>query len=867
MKIAVRVLIVMAALCVAVVVAVRLFFPEEKIKGILTKEMSERLGHDVSIESVSLGLYPDLELVAREIQVIDRSTSQLLLSTGRIRIDMSLSELLRRRYVVETVNIGAPTLNLIRGADGMWNIEKLFPAKKGDGDTVAGEAGGAAPGAFDIGVVRVRNGAMGIRDEASGFGMSVTKIKADVDLKKDTISLSSAFVSLPATDAKLSGTIVRFSKPGRVFRIKADAQVRKSGPLAGFGPEGLKSGSKIADISFMLSGPMTEIAIEGDASMEQRATWGIDTTASLSGTLLTNEGVFEVAALDVSYGQCGLSFSGVCADLWSDNRSIRLEGTGGIVLAEAVKPAGAEMVATIEPEGKASVVVELTGSMKQVELKTSIDITGAGFTMPQLMRKQAGAPGSLAIDAYYALPGEFIVDGFKLALGDEKLTGKAQIKPGSEPWAQASIRAVDFPLDALDRLPSVGFEREGRASFAARAWQSTRGQNRMSYRGKGKIEHALLAAAALNYSISIESAMIEFENDRVSMRSASVSFAGSSCTVAAEMTDFDNPRITGMIRADTIDLDKIARAFAKDETGAEILQPASDEAKTGSNISAEIEIEANSLKAGDLRTGPVSTTLKASGKTYAFAPFDMEIFGGRLGGSIVLDSSGRYLQWATDFEGRDMRLEELAGQFQKGEMKFKGLLYGKGSLRGIAAPKTEQVLGSMEGDLSLRITEGEIREYLLFKNIFILMQVSPATLLVPGLREITALNTIIDAAKTSGRSLNPMCVVFNKIDGTFNIEDGVAHTEDLRLESGIADLLFKGDIDLGEGSLDMRISATPLGSVGSAIGKVPIAGKQLKRAKESVLSTDFIARGPISDPEVKLAVMENLRPRSEEEQE
>ena len=118
MKIAVRALIVMAALCVAVVVAVSLFFPEEKIKGILTKELSERLGHDVSIESVSLGLYPDLELVAREIQVIDRSTSQLLLSTGRIRIDMSLSELLRRRYVVETVNISAPTLNLIRGADG-----------------------------------------------------------------------------------------------------------------------------------------------------------------------------------------------------------------------------------------------------------------------------------------------------------------------------------------------------------------------------------------------------------------------------------------------------------------------------------------------------------------------------------------------------------------------------------------------------------------------------------------------------------------------------------------------------------------------------------------------------------------------------
>jgi len=129
------------------------------------------------------------------------------------------------------------------------------------------------------------------------------------------------------------------------------------------------------------------------------------------------------------------------------------------------------------------------------------------------------------------------------------------------------------------------------------------------------------------------------------------------------------------------------------------------------------------------------------------------------------------------------------------------------------------------------------------------------------------LNTVIDAAKTHGRSLDPTCVMFSKIDGSFQIEDGVAHTEELRFESGMADLIFKGDVDLGKGELDMRIRATPLSSVGSLIEKVPVAGKAIVKATEAVLSADFVASGPISDPKVGLAAVKKLRPTSDEESE
>ncbi|UCD56086.1 MAG: hypothetical protein JSV16_09545, partial [Candidatus Hydrogenedentota bacterium] len=59
--------------------------------------------------------------------------------------------------------------------------------------------------------------------------------------------------------------------------------------------------------------------------------------------------------------------------------------------------------------------------------------------------------------------------------------------------------------------------------------------------------------------------------------------------------------------------------------------------------------------------------------------------------------------------------------------------------------------------------------------------------------------------------------------------------------------------------LDMNVRAIPLGSIGWLVGKLPIIGSGLKKAKDAVLSTDFIVRGPISDPEVKLEAMERLQ--------
>ncbi len=277
-------------------------------------------------------------------------------------------------------------------------------------------------------------------------------------------------------------------------------------------------------------------------------------------------------------------------------------------------------------------------------------------------------------------------------------------------------------------------------------------------------------------------------------------------------------------------------------------------------------VEADSIYAAGLTTGPVSTTWRTGDESHSFDPFCVEVFGGTVDGALVIDTSKEDTRWEAAFEGRDMRLEEILARFQKeGKTGAKGPLKADGKLGGVATAEIETALRSLEGDLVVAVTDGEITQYSLLKNIFLLMQFPVGMAPVPGIRELIIVNTLVDAVKTRGQSLDPSRITFTSIDGAFHFVNGVARTDDLRLESGIADLLFKGDIDLANKHLDMKIRATPLGTIGSLVQKIPIAGKQLKKAKDAALSTDFIARGPISDPEVKLAVMEKLRSNGEKQ--
>lgn len=120
---------------------------------------------------------------------------------------------------------------------------------------------------------------------------------------------------------------------------------------------------------------------------------------------------------------------------------------------------------------------------------------------------------------------------------------------------------------------------------------------------------------------------------------------------------------------------------------------------------------------------------------------------------------------------------------------------------------------------------------------------------------------LIDVFKSRGRTFNVNQIYFHAIDGTVHITDGLAHTEDSFFNGDAVNLLFTGDIDLVKEEYNMKARATPMGTIGTLVGKIPLLGKQIDRLRNATLSFSFHVTGPFADPNVQLTAVERLTPK------
>jgi uncharacterized protein YhdP len=136
------------------------------------------------------------------------------------------------------------------------------------------------------------------------------------------------------------------------------------------------------------------------------------------------------------------------------------------------------------------------------------------------------------------------------------------------------------------------------------------------------------------------------------------------------------------------------------------------------------------------------------------------------------------------------------------------------------------------------------------------MQLPVSVLFAPGVSLVERLQEI---AKKKGRTLLDSQVEFKKIDSTFHLTDGIAHTEGSHFEGKTVDLFFTGDIDLVKKQMDMKIKAATVGPVGLVLPKVPVVGKELEKAKRSTFSLTFSAQGPLAEPKLRPVVMGKIK--------
>ena len=166
-----------------------------------------------------------------------------------------------------------------------------------------------------------------------------------------------------------------------------------------------------------------------------------------------------------------------------------------------------------------------------------------------------------------------------------------------------------------------------------------------------------------------------------------------------------------------------------------------------------------------------------------------------------------------------------------------GALSGGGSSPGIGG-----AWETLNGQLVLSATDATFIQSSLFRNI-LLATAGPV-------------GTLFNIATLKDHTLDANSLFFKTVNGTFHVTNGKALTEDLYFDGSAVDFRFKGNIDFVKNYMDMRVQAIPLATVGALMGKIPLVGEGLDKAKRAVLSYKFNVTGPITDPEAELEATE-----------
>lgn len=104
-----------------------------RLRGILNARLEAAFGRRIEVGRYSLSLWGWPELEASPVLVAEdpRFGNEYFLRADSVTIRIRLLSLITGRVELGTLSLSRPSLNLVRAADGRWNIEEWLPAPSG----------------------------------------------------------------------------------------------------------------------------------------------------------------------------------------------------------------------------------------------------------------------------------------------------------------------------------------------------------------------------------------------------------------------------------------------------------------------------------------------------------------------------------------------------------------------------------------------------------------------------------------------------------------------------------------------------------------------------------------------------------------
>jgi AsmA-like C-terminal region len=200
-------------------------------------------------------------------------------------------------------------------------------------------------------------------------------------------------------------------------------------------------------------------------------------------------------------------------------------------------------------------------------------------------------------------------------------------------------------------------------------------------------------------------------------------------------------------------------------------------------------------------------------------------------GKADLELSGRAADDWINIKGRIAGMDAgplflLSGAHQRSPLL--GKLYADAD---IWADSNVDFFKTMEGKISLDARDGTLEKFTLLSRILSLIDLkSWLTAQIPDPRIVG--------------------VPFTSLTADFSGQHGAFYTNNLKLQGPVMDIVARGTVQVGEGTLNMEVGLIPFNTVNWLVNKIPLVGQNIAAGSNELLAAYFQVRGPVGDPRV-----------------
>lgn len=839
-------LIAIVVVLILILVVVPQFIDANRYHDRIETELRTRLGRTVKLGNIKASfLPPSLRVQNVAIGEDPKFGPGPFAQAQMLKIRVALLPLLNKDLQIQSLTLLNPDVELIRNKAGEWNYSTLgnapaptpapqpkAPAKPSNSSAPASPTSAKPGSQLSLANLQIENGRLHLNDAKSRFAAVYDNIDVtvnhfepgkpfDLDATVHVAGKSDQQITLQGTAGPIGDGLPPFNGSLDLKSISI-ADLRNVAQLAALnGYNGVISGSMKANTrNGIISSDGSLKVIDGEL---HGVALGYPVELDYKVSDDTNSGVLKVEQGTVHLGGTPVTLAGsinttptptqLNLHVSTDNASIaeiaRLASAMGVAFDAGSQVKG-NVSADITAQGPASGPA-MNGSLRAAGVEVSGGSVKQPVRIPQV--EFALAPTAINSNQFQATTGGTTLN---LQFSLQNYTGNSPTVNAKVQTSNANVGELLSMARAYGVSALEGIDGTGQLTLNLALSGPLKMTNAMVFNGDGALQNAILRLPSLAKPLSIRNANLRFSQNSMMLDNLNASIDQTNAAGNLSIRNFAAPQVQFTLNADKVDLaalqqivgtppqqpqppqkrtglDLVSRAYAGKHTTAP--EPGFLMNATGSG-----NISIGQLLYDQLQMQDVKSQVTLDHGVIRLSPLTSTLYGGQQSGNIVLDTRVTPPVVSVSSKLQKVDANKLISSTTSLKETIYGLLAANANTN-FRAAGADELTRSLSGTLNLDLSNGRIGK-------------------IDLLNQLANIGRFVNPGLASKQAFTDV----TKLTGTFNVVNGIAHTNDLRAVIPGASLAATGNINLVNNGLDLHLTAVLSKEFSQQVGGTGIGG-------------------------------------------